>query len=576
MAELNASIPMSFQNPGIMSPAQAISLQQMVQQSQMQKVQFQQQQEQIQKEKKRTADLQTFYQKGPEVIDQNTGLVTPRGIVDLWQIDPDRAQQAIKDRSTAMKTSAAEAKLEIDTEIKKYKEQGEVFQNVLKGAYADYSSAKGDSEQKNQAYKTSLQKQVNELIESGQASRMGIKKETLYKLLSDAPAPDTVPLRISNIQGMIARTDAANIAGALDTPTVKPVQQNQPAEPTPLGQPQTTTLANIAGQSPNTPREYTKDGVVVSQSQSLADVGQPKPNDNRLPEQEVIGKPGLETPDELRAKAQKLERLGTPAAIKQSNAYRAQADKLDNTIGREQHRENQDRNAAEREARLTAARNDSSKDIRPEDATRIARQYLNGDRQASQGFARNAKAQAQIAQAITDEAKKQKKSPEEITTIQAEYKGLNAAETTLGHREATASMAVQEAKNMGPLVLEASRGVKRTEFQDINKIIMAGQQRTGDPNVVKLGIAINSFINIYSRAVSPTGTPTVSDKDHAREILQGSWSQGQIESGMKQLEKEMDAAIASPGQVRKQLRDEHSGQGPKKQETKSLHWDDLK
>lgn len=91
---------------------------------------------------------------------------------------------------------------------------------------------------------------------------------------------------------------------------------------------------------------------------------------------------------------------------------------------------------------------------------------------------------------------------------------------------------------------------------------MAAQQGSGDENVVRLASATNALINIYSRAISPNGNPTVSDKEHAREILEKAWSQGQYAAGVDQMRLEMEAAQKSPGQVRNQFRNSVTGKEP--------------
>ena len=107
---------------------------------------------------------------------------------------------------------------------------------------------------------------------------------------------------------------------------------------------------------------------------------------------------------------------------------------------------------------------------------------------------------------------------------------------------------------MADLVVDASAKVSRTQFMPINKAIIAYENNTGDPESRQFGAALNSFINAYARAVSPVGTPTVSDKDHARSMLSTADSHQALTAIMEQLKREMDAAGAAPGAVQKQIR----------------------
>jgi hypothetical protein len=108
---------------------------------------------------------------------------------------------------------------------------------------------------------------------------------------------------------------------------------------------------------------------------------------------------------------------------------------------------------------------------------------------------------------------------------------------------------------MADLVTQTSEKYGRTSFMPINKAINAFNTNTGDVEVRQFGAALNSFIQAYARAVSPVGVPTVSDKDHAREMLSAADSHAQVVGIIAQLKKEMEAAGEAPGVVRKQLRE---------------------
>lgn len=105
-----------------------------------------------------------------------------------------------------------------------------------------------------------------------------------------------------------------------------------------------------------------------------------------------------------------------------------------------------------------------------------------------------------------------------------------------------------------PLILEASSKSKRTKFNDFNNILMSGERRTGDKDVVQLGVYLNTLINQYSRAVSPTGTPTVWDKKHAREMLEIGFSEGQLKAAIESLMNEVKAESTTVTEVQAKRR----------------------
>src|SRR5512139_1102624 len=153
-------------------------------------------------------------------------------------------------------------------------------------------------------------------------------------------------------------------------------------------------------------------------------------------------------------------------------------------------------------------------------------------------------------------------SGEEQAAKNAEFFGSKAGQRAIGTRTANIELAANELKNVIPVVLDASKAVNRTNYPDLNKVILAYQEKTGDPNVVKFGQGINTLINLYARAINPSGIPTVYDKSQAHDILYKAWSSGQFEGAVSMMQKEVDAALASPGLVKQQMRDRILGREP--------------
>ena len=166
-------------------------------------------------------------------------------------------------------------------------------------------------------------------------------------------------------------------------------------------------------------------------------------------------------------------------------------------------------------------------------------------------------------------------TPEQRALATAEFSGLNAAERTLGTRSANAGMAVAEAQSAAKIAEDASASFKRTDFPAVNAAIKAYESNTGDPNVRKFGAAVNSLVNVYARAISPTGQPTVSDKDHARELLRDIDTPEQFKAVLGIMKQEMTAAQKTPGTVKNELRETFTGK-PKDGQSPTVHWDDLK
>ena len=192
-----------------------------------------------------------------------------------------------------------------------------------------------------------------------------------------------------------------------------------------------------------------------------------------------------------------------------------------------------------------------------ETLTSMAEQYLAGDKSVFQNLGRGAQGAANVValrQRVTQVAKEAGMTPDQIALVQNEFQGMGAAQRALGTRSANFGLAEKEAYSMADLVIDASSKVPRTQFMPINKAIIAYENNTGDAQSRQFGAALNSFIQAYARAVNPVGTPTVSDKDHARAMLSTADSHEALIAIIEQLKREMDAAGAAPGAVQKQIR----------------------
>lgn len=187
-----------------------------------------------------------------------------------------------------------------------------------------------------------------------------------------------------------------------------------------------------------------------------------------------------------------------------------------------------------------------------------AEQYLAGDKTVLQGMSRGGKQGVANLVAIRDEVARQARakgmSGRDIALRMQEFMGLGAAQRTLGNRQANFGMAKAEADEMADIVLQTSEAYGRTNFQPINKALNAWETNTGGTEIRQFGAAINSFINAYARAISPVGQVTVSDKNHARELLSAADSPAQVRAVMATLKQEMEAAGRAPGRVKEDLR----------------------
>jgi hypothetical protein len=201
-------------------------------------------------------------------------------------------------------------------------------------------------------------------------------------------------------------------------------------------------------------------------------------------------------------------------------------------------------------------------DMRPDTLKFLAQQYLTGDRQAVAGFARSATARIAIQNAIVDEAVAQGMTPQQVAGQIADFAGTMAGSRTVGQRAANISLAATEAQEMLGIVKETSDDFARTDFVPWNMALKAYETNTGDPKIARFGASVNALVNVYARAINPTGVPTVSDKEHARAVLNTVQSPAQVDAVLEIIRRELEIAKKAPQAVQDAARSRVAGPRP--------------
>ena len=199
-----------------------------------------------------------------------------------------------------------------------------------------------------------------------------------------------------------------------------------------------------------------------------------------------------------------------------------------------------------------------------DDVDFLAQQAMTGDTSVYQNLGRGAQGAQNIVairRRVAELNQEQGRTGADQAAANVTYGGEKAAARTGATRAANIGMAVAEAQQTFPLVRQTSAALPRSEFVPVNKALQAAETNTGDPKVVAFGTALNTAINAYARAISPTGVPTVADKEHARAILSTASSPEQVEAALGIMEKEMSAARQAPAEVQAQQKARISGRG---------------
>lgn len=147
-----------------------------------------------------------------------------------------------------------------------------------------------------------------------------------------------------------------------------------------------------------------------------------------------------------------------------------------------------------------------------------------------------------------------------------------AASKALATQSAKILTAVNEAKSMIKIVKTVSDKIDRTQYPTINSIQNAVDKGTGGKEIVQLNTAINALVNAYARAINPTGVSTVSDKNHAREVINSNYANGQLDAILDIMNQEMALAQKSPGEASRQLKEQRNAPRPAGTVDKNNKW----
>lgn len=192
--------------------------------------------------------------------------------------------------------------------------------------------------------------------------------------------------------------------------------------------------------------------------------------------------------------------------------------------------------------------------IAPETADWLAEQVLAGNSKALVNLGRGAQGSANILaiqDRVAQKAKDRGLDASDALAAVARQQGYGAQERSMGTRVAALAVAATEAEKGLNLVKEASSKVYRNGFVPIAQLQEVYRKNTNDPDYRSFVAAQTSFINMYARAISPTGVPTVHDKEKAYTMLNSAYDQKSYDAVLDMLGREIQIAKNAPIDARK-------------------------
>jgi hypothetical protein len=177
--------------------------------------------------------------------------------------------------------------------------------------------------------------------------------------------------------------------------------------------------------------------------------------------------------------------------------------------------------------------------LSPEAIKLMAHQYEMGDPGVITSLPRSGPARIQLENQVAEDLKGMDDAAGQIVMNRLRMAEARSAATTAGRVTMNTALFAQEAKGAGQEVVRTSKLFPSTEIPLVNVALRAYETNTGDPRVIKFGIAMNALVNAYGKMSNPTGTGIHdADKDRFTKILDTSLSHGQVEAGVEQVIKE--------------------------------------
>ena len=192
----------------------------------------------------------------------------------------------------------------------------------------------------------------------------------------------------------------------------------------------------------------------------------------------------------------------------------------------------------------------------------LADQALAGDKSVFTGLGRGNQGASNIAalrQRINQKMIDKGMSGADIAAMNAQFMGQLAGARAVGTRGANVELAGSGFENIVPIAQAASDKVSRSGFLPFGKAEIMFNEQTNNPDLSAFAAANNGLVNTYARAISPTGIPSVRDKEHAYQILSMAKDKPAYDAAVSTLQKEIQAEIAAPKHVREMQHQEISG-----------------
>jgi len=127
-------------------------------------------------------------------------------------------------------------------------------------------------------------------------------------------------------------------------------------------------------------------------------------------------------------------------------------------------------------------------------------------------------------------------TPLDELSAQTEIKALQAAATQAGRRDGNVTLLQQSLDRAGGQVLDSLKGVTRSDFTFLNKLVADSKSAFSDPGEARMAASLQTFVNDYARVIAGgTGQSTEGARKEAWETLSKSAGPSGLYAAVKQM-----------------------------------------
>jgi len=159
-----------------------------------------------------------------------------------------------------------------------------------------------------------------------------------------------------------------------------------------------------------------------------------------------------------------------------------------------------------------------------------------------------------IMNRVYEKGAEQGLTPGDIAERQQSFGAMAAGKRLLSNRVVGLELVGNEAQKLIPVLEKTIDQLGNGQYSDINAAINNLKKRSGNEDLIRLGVSAESLKSVYARVLKAGGTPTEGAAKKADDLFSGAWSKGQMRTALDQMKIELKNAKESVHDTMKEFK----------------------